>query len=135
MKKWRWYILFAGCFLILTACSVQKDSEEKLREIDFTVVDSRDVPKEFSDRIEEEKEAPFWMSYGDNGYLYIARGYGEKPTSGYSVEVRSLYETTNTLVMKTGLKGPEKEEKIIEKNTYPYVVVKMEYSEKNVVFN
>lgn len=135
MKKWSRYILLTACFLILTACSVQKDSEEKLREIDFTVVDRRDVPRELSERIEAEKEEPFWMSYGDGGYLYIARGYGEKPTSGYSVEVRNLYETTNTLVMKTGLIGPEKEEKIIEKNTYPYIVVKMEYNEKNVVFN
>lgn len=98
-------------------------------------MDSRDVPKELSERIEKEKAEPFWMSYGDNGYLYIARGYGEKPTSGYSVKVTSLYETTNTLMMKTDLTGPEKGEKIVEKSTYPYVVVKMEYNEKNVVFN
>ena len=36
--------------------------------------------------------------------------------------------------MKTNLIGPPKDEEIIEESTYPYVVVKIEYIEKDVVF-
>lgn len=134
MKKTGLYILLAGCFLLFTACSVQKDDTKKLRDIDFTVVDPADVPEELAERIKEKEEKPCGMTYADRGYLYVARGYGKKPTSGYSVEVKECYETANTLAVRTGLLGPSGEEETIEKDTCPYVVIKMEYSEKDVVF-
>ena len=74
------------------------------------------------------------LNYGYKGYLYIARGYGTKKTTGYSVEVFQCYETGNSVVIKTGLQGPGKKEEILKKKTYPYVVIKMEYTDKQVVF-
>lgn len=134
MKKLGLYILLAGCILLFAACSVQKDSAKKLKDAEFTVVDARDVPEELKEQIEEEKEETFELTYGDEGYLYIARGYGKQDTSGYSVEVKECYETSNTICMKTNLLGPPKEEEIVEKATYPYVVIKLEYSDKSIVF-
>ena len=61
-------------------------------------------------------------------------GYGTRPTSGYSIKVKALYETENAVYIQTELLGPSKEEKITEKQTYPYVVVKMEWIDKNIVF-
>ena len=74
------------------------------------------------------------MTYADNGSLYIAVGYGEQPTSGYSIEVKELYETENAIYIHTNLIGPAKDEKIVERKTYPYIVVKLEFVDKNVVF-
>ena len=84
---------------------------------------------------EEKKEKTFEISYADNGYLYIARGYGSQDTSGYSVEVKECFEAKDGIYLKTNLLGPPKTEEIIEGKTYPYVIVKMEYSDKNVVFD
>ena len=64
----------------------------------------------------------------------FAKGYGARPTSGYSIEVKQLYETENAVCIQTELTGPSKEEKIAEKQTYPYIVVKMEWIDKNIVF-
>lgn len=135
MKKTALYILLAGCMLLLCACSVQKEDKAKLRDIDFTVVDSYDVPEELQKKIEEKKEKTFEISYTDNGYLYIVRGYGSQDTSGYSVEVKECFEAKDGIYLKTNLLGPPKNEEIIEGKTYPYVIVKMEYSDKNVVFD
>lgn len=135
MKKTALYILLAGCMLFLCACSVQKEDKKKLRDIDFTVVDAYDAPEELKQKIEEKKEQTFEISYADNGYLYIARGYGCQDTSGYSVEVKSCYEAKDGIYLKTSLLGPPGSEEVIEGKTYPYVIVKMEYSDKNVVFN
>lgn len=135
MKKICLYILLTSIVLLLGACSIQKDGEEKLRDVDFTVVPDEDVPEEFGVRIEAEKEEAFQMSYGDKGYLYVARGYGQKDTSGYSIEVTECCETSNTIRVSTNLLGPAKGEEILKKSTFPYVVIKMEYSDKNVVFN
>ena len=73
-------------------------------------------------------------SYADQGELYLAVGYGTRPTSGYSIKVKALYETENAVYIQTELLGPSKEEKITEKQTYPYVVVKMEWIDKNIIF-
>ena len=82
-----------------------------------------------------KKSEPFQMSYADQGSLYIARGYGKQPTSGYSVTVTRLYETENSICISTDLLGPEKGEETKEAATYPYVVVRLDYVEKDIIFD
>lgn len=135
MKRIGLYILSAGCILLLCACSVRKENTKKLRDIEFTVVDSLEVPKELQEEIDDKKEDVFKITYADEGYLYIARGYGKQDTSGYSVEVKSCYEAEESICLKTNLLGPPKGEDVVEGKTYPYVVIKTEYSDKNVTFN
>ena len=91
--------------------------------------------RSFMVRIEEAKEEPMKLSYADKGYLYAARGYGVQKTSGYSVNVSQCYETEQGIHMETSLLGPGKEEKILKKKTYPYVVVKMEYADKPIEYD
>ena len=134
MRK-KYLLLLPLIVLILTACSVRKADDKKLRDVEFTVLDKDDVPEEFMAKIEEAKEGQVKLSYADRGYLYIARGYGQKDTSGYSVEVRRCYETENEIHVETGLLGPGKEEKILKKNTCPYVVIKTEYTDKQIEFD
>ena len=55
------------------------------------------VPEELKQEIEERKEMDFKLTYEDNGKLYIARGYGEKETGGYSISVKDVYLTQNAL--------------------------------------
>ena len=119
---------------LMTGCSAEKLRTEKLRDIEFTVVDEENIPEELEEMIEEKEEKPFKLTYADNGALYIAVGYGEQPTSGYSIEVKELYETENAIYIHTNLIGPAKDEKIVERKTYPYLVVKLEFIDKNVVF-
>lgn len=120
-----------GCFL---GCSAEKLNSEKLRDVPFTVLDEEQIPKELETMILEKEETPFKYTYVDQGELFIAVGYGEQPTSGYSIEVKELYETKNAIYIHTNLIGPAKEEKIVERKTFPYIVVKLEYIDKNVVF-
>lgn len=126
-------ILFA-IFLMLCACSIQKDDMEKLRDIDYTVTDEHKLPVELKQYIEEVKKEPFEITYGDEGYLYIAKGYGAQKTNGYSIEVEECFETSNVICVKTNLLGPQKDEEIKEQETFPYIVLKIEYSDKSVVY-
>ena len=134
MKKFILAII-CMCFLsLMVGCSAEKLSTEKLRDIEFTVVDEENIPEELEEMIDEREEKPFKLTYADNGSLYIAVGYGEQTTSGYSIEVKELYETENAIYIHTNLIGPAKDEKIVERKTYPYLVVKLEFIDKNVVF-
>lgn len=134
MKKIILAILCIGIFGLLSGCSAEKISTEKLRDIEFTVVDEENIPEELEEMIDEKEEKPFKLTYADNGDLYIAVGYGEQKTSGYSIEVKELYETKNAIYIHTNLIGPAKDEKVLERKTYPYIVVKLEFIDKNVVF-
>ncbi len=127
-------LLLTALFLMLCGCSIQKDDMKKLRDVEFTVVDETKIPEELKEHIEKQKEEPFEITYGDDGYLYIVKGYGKKDTSGYSIEVKACYETTNLICVETNLSGPPKEEEIIEEATFPYIVIKTEYSDKSVMF-
>lgn len=132
MKK---IILAILCItMMLTACSVEKISTEKLRDVEFTVVKEDDIPKEFLTRINEKLENPCKLTYADQGMLYIAEGYGRQETSGYSIEVADCYETSNAIYVRTNLIGPAKDEDIVETETFPYIVIKMEWIDKHVVF-
>lgn len=119
---------------LIAGCSAEKLSTEKLQDIDFTVVDDDDIPEELEEMIEGKEAEPFKLTYTDNGELYIAVGYGEQSTSGYSIEVKELYESKNAIYIHTNLIGPAKDERIVERKTYPYIVVKLEFIDKNVVF-
>ena len=134
MKKIVIGILCVAVLCLATACSGKKLSIEKLRDIDFTVVTEDKIPKELKGMMEEKKGLPFKLTYTDKGELYIAVGYGEQATTGYSIEVKELYETKNAIYIHTNLIGPAKDERVLERKTYPYIVVKLEAIDKNVVF-
>ena len=126
MNRKHFYII-AGIFILaLAGCSIKKEDTKKIQDIEFTVVAPEDVP--------EARDTPFRLTYADQGYLYMARGYGEKEKTGYSVEVNACYETSDAIRIQTTLLGPAKGEKTKEKKTYPYVVMKTEYREKDVIF-
>ena len=93
-----------------------------------------EIPQELQERMEEEKQEAFRLTYADEGWLYLARGYGEKKTGGYRVEVTACYESTNAVCLRTRLLGPSRTEEIPEGAAWPRVVVRMEYCDKNVLF-
>ena len=134
MKKIISIILSLLVLFSLCACSAKELATEKIRDIDFTVVNEEDIPEELKTMIKEKETTPLKLTYADQGVLYIAEGYGEQPTSGYSIEVKECFETKNAIYLHTNLIGPTNEEKIVEKATYPYIVIKMEFIDKNVVF-
>lgn len=121
--------------LMLTGCVSKVQDTEKLRDLEFSVIDKTEVPAEFKDVIEANKSMPFRLTYADQGTLYIAEGYGAQPKTGYSVAVAELYETKEAICIHTNLLGPEKGEDTKEITTYPYVVAELEYIEKPVVFD
>jgi len=124
------------CLVLFTAgCSTKESSLEKLKDLEFTVVDVEDIPEEMKAQIDENKQKALKTTYSDKGALYICEGYGEQSTSGYSIEVTECYETKNAIYIHTNLLGPDADEEVVEEATYPYIVIKMEYNEKNVVFD
>lgn len=131
MKKWCLVLLI---LCMLTACGVQTQDEEKISDLEFTVLDPEKIPEELRNVLEEKKITPFKVTYEDEGYLYICVGYGEQQTSGYSIVVEDLYLTSNAIYVDTELLGPQKGEETAAATTCPYIVLKLKEMEESVVF-
>lgn len=131
MRKWCLMLLIV---CILTGCGVETQDAEKLEDLEFTVLDLEKVPEELRNVLEEKKTAPFKVTYEDEGYLYICIGYGEQQSSGYSIAVQELYLTSNAIYVDTELLGPGNGETTTTATTCPYIVLKLEYMDKSVVF-
>lgn len=128
-------LLLAAVIVNCGACTNGKKTKTtKVKDIEYTVVEEADLPEEILKLVEERKEQPFKMSYGSGDYLYIITGYGKKETGGYSIKVNDLYLTENAIYFNTDLLGPVESEKVEYAESYPYIVVKMEYMDKSIVF-
>lgn len=112
--------------LFLGGCSAFEEESVKLRDLDFTVVEAGKEPETLVEIIDEKKEEPFQLSYTIGEEMYLVIGYGKQETCGYSIQVNECYETEGTVYVDTTLLGPETEEEIVKKPSYPYIIIKIE---------
>ena len=130
-------ILLALCLLTgwLTACTTSVQQSESQDDMEFTVVSEDRLPEELKEIVEGKKESAFKLTYADEGYLYICTGYGKQDSGGYSITVDSLYETDNAIYVNTNLLGPKAGSASGNSPSYPYIVIKVEFRDKTVVFD
>lgn len=134
MKRKIFIVLAAVVCAVLIGCSGKKTGDEARSDIEFTVVPRDDIPEELKTLIEEKKSEEFSMSYGIGECLYIAKGYGKVPTGGYSIRVDSVEQTKDEIFFHSTLLGPEASEPVNKIQTFPYIVIKIEYTDKKIVF-
>lgn len=125
--------IFLSCACFLGGCS-GKEPEEKVKDLEFTVVGQNEIPKELMDMIEQKKTEEFRLTYTSGEDLYIAVGYGEQQTGGFSISVPEFYLTENSIVIRTELQGPEQGTQQGASPSYPFIVVKTQFIEEPVVF-
>ena len=116
-------ICLCALFCLSFGCTSKK--EERLQEIDFTVVDDDEIPEELKTIIDQKKTGEFKLTYADQDELYIVVGYGKQLTGGYSIQFPDVYLTKENIVVTSVLLGPEGEEPA--NISYPYAVIKIEY--------
>lgn len=134
MKKALFCFICIGILISSTGCSIKKNQRDNGKNAKFTIIEEELIPEELKEEIDGEKEKSFRLTYEDKGILYIARGYGEKQTTGYSVKVKECKETENVIYVHTNLIGPSKQEKVVKKANNPYIVIALNTSGKTVIF-
>lgn len=126
--------LFLFCALALTGCSLAEEPIVKIRDLDFTVLDEDAIPTPLLEVIQENLSTEMKLSYQNNGTLYIARGFGQQKTGGYSIAVEQLYLAEDGIHVKFRLIGPSKDQKLSEEPSYPYLVIQTEDLGEEIVF-
>ena len=137
LHKKVWFVMvFVSVFTVtlLTGCGSKSEEPEKVRDLDFTVVQESELPEQLKLLIGEKKCNPFKLTYAGSDALYIVQGYGAQPTGGYSVTVKELWLADNAIYFYSELLGPKEGENVSQNMSYPYVAVKTEMLDLPVVF-
>ncbi|MFR4783631.1 MAG: protease complex subunit PrcB family protein [Pilosibacter sp.] len=79
--------------------------EKQGEDLEFTVTGEADIPAALKELIDKKREKPFKLTYADGLEMYIVIGEGPQKGGGYSVAVKELYETDNSIVIRTELHG------------------------------
>ena len=135
MKKICLLVIVSIMAAMLSACGSETEKEENRNNLEFTVVSEDRLPDELKEILDQKKESAFKLTYADEGYLYICVGYGKQESGGYSVTVNELYETDNAIYVNTNLLGPKAGSSPGTSPSYPYIVLKIEFRDKTVVFD
>ena len=104
------------------------------QDLSYEIVTGSAVPYKVNEKIFKEKEQAFQFTYRDKECMYIAIGFGEQPTGGYSIRVAAVKETTDHILIETELMAPQAGEVVSPAPSYPYLVLKTEQREKGVQF-
>ena len=118
----------------ISGCEGNYKGSEKRLNLEYTVLGETKIPEEFLSQIEEKKAEKFELTYRDNEYLYIAKGFGEQKTSGSSISVTNLTCEDQTIYFESKLVIPQGKENLNSISSFPYIVIKTELIDFPVVF-
>ena len=121
--------------ILLTGCEMKQVGNMAKTEVEFTVVEPDEVPSELAVIIEENKQGEIKLTYEDQGYMYLVRGYGQQKTGRYSIAVNEVFLAEDGLHVDTSLIGPPRDQEIRDEASYPYLVIKIEAQEAEVLFD
>ena len=109
--------MLTAAALLSSGCSARRADREKTGELEYETVDGPELPETLRQKIEKEKDEPFLLAYGDGGRLYIALGYGEQESGGYSVRIEEAYESEDAVWIRYCLTGPDEGGEVVREDS------------------
>lgn len=120
--------------MILSGCKLEETDSKKIKDLDYTICDEGKLPDALVQLIQEKKREPFKLTYNTKDYLYIVVGYGAQDRTDLSIRLKELYLTENAIFVDTELSSVEETTLQDDKCTYPWIAVKCELYDVQVIF-
>lgn len=131
----RIWILILGIILcvIQTGC-IKKDEQGQKQKVVYVVCRRSVIPVQLGKLIDEQKNEAFHFIYTTGDFTYYVIGYGKQSGRGYKIKVREFSADQTHIYIDTILTGVTKEHQTHGKS-YPYIVLKSQFYEKDVIFH
>lgn len=119
---------------ILSGCKLEETDGKKIKDLDYTICDEGKLPDALVQLIQEKKKEPFKLTYNTKDYLYIVVGYGTQDRADLSIRLKELYLAENAIFVDTELSSLEETTLQDDECTYPWIAVKCELYDVQVIF-
>lgn len=93
-----------------------------VNSIDFEIVKTDTLSNAQKDIIEKYKASKGFTYWQEDGYFYIAIFAGQKPSAGYTVDIKSIEDNEGKTNILVAIIGPKDMASSVI--SYPYVVIK-----------
>ena len=118
-------VILAGCI---------KKEEGKKQAVSYAVCKRNVIPEQLGKLIDEQKKELFHFTYTTGEFTYYVIGYGSQPGYGYKIRVNEFCADKTHIYIDTTLKGVTKEHQK-KGRSYPYIILKSQFYEKDVIFH
>lgn len=125
-------LLFGLLTICCAGCSRQ-EIKTKRDPVVYVVCRENVIPRELKELILKEKGEAFHFTYTTIDYTYYVIGYGRQPGKGYKIRVKEFTMDKTHIYIDTTLIGVTKEHQK-EGISFPYIVLKSQFYEKDVSF-
>ncbi len=127
-------IIFAFLISFLFGCRWEETANKKIKDLEYTVCDEGRLPDALVQLIQEKKKEPFKLTYNTKDYLYIVIGYGAQDRGDLRIQLKELYLTENAIFVDAELDAEEQVPLENDKLTYPWIAIKCELYDVQVIF-
>lgn len=128
-------VMLVGILVIfLPGCKLEETDGKKIKDLDYTICDEGKLPDALVQLIQEKKKEPFKLTYNTKDYLYIVIGYGAQDRADLCIHLEELYLTENAIFVDTELSSVEGKVLKDDKLIYPWIAVKCERYDVQVIF-
>lgn len=134
MKRFVFCIILCSILCILMTGCLKKEVEGERKDVIYVVCKRNVVPSQLGILIDQEKKETFHFTYTTGEFTYYVIGYGRQPGSGYKIKVKEFSSDKTHIYIDTTLTGVTKEHQ--RKGTScPYIILKSQFYEKDVIFH
>ncbi len=104
-------------------------------EVQYSVVDEKEIPEHILSVIHETKAEATTMAFdGDAGTQYVYIALGERLSGGYHISIEAVDRLDDRVVVQYSEIKPGEDEMVIQALTYPWIVLKV-HSELPIDFS
>lgn len=100
--------------------------------MDYKIIEKNEAPEEVQEWIEKNKYEENHTIVKTNQRTYVIITRGEKRTGGYGIDISSVEEKDNVIYILVKYMDPDPEDIVIQTVTYPYIIVELEETEKEI---
>lgn len=134
MKRKIGYVFFCIILCCMNTGCIKKDQQGQRENVVYVICKRNVIPTQLGKLIDEQKMEPFHFTYTTGDFTYYVVGYGRQPGSGYKIKVKEFSADQEHIYLDTTLEGVTKEHQRIGRS-YPYIILKSQFYEKDVIFH
>lgn len=134
MNRRIWILILGIILCVIQIGCIKKDEQGQKQKVVYVVCRRSVIPVQLGKLIDEQKNEAFHFTYTTGDFIYYVIGYGKQSGRGYKIKVREFSADQTHIYIDTILTGVTKEHQIHGKS-YPYIVLKSQFYEKDVIFH